>query len=185
MSAGAELPILEKGALFERLAQGRSADLTVITPNQRLSVSLARDFDSHQSARGLSRWESADVLPFTALVERCYDDALYSELAPGLPVLLSEAQEHALWEAIVRASEAGAPLLSVSGAARLAARAWLLVHEWRLASRLREFPSNDDPRIFSGWAWRYEGTTANEGSTDRARLPEIVSAHLAHAAIRK
>ena len=30
--------------------------------------------------KGRARWESADILPYAAFVERCYEDALYSEL---------------------------------------------------------------------------------------------------------
>ena len=185
MNAGAGLPTLKKSELFERLAQGRSAAVTVVTPNKRLSEALARDFDAHQRARSLSVWESADVLLFSTFVERCYEDALYSELASRLPVLLSGAQEQALWEAIIRASEEGKSLLSVRGAAKLAVDAWKVAHEWKLAPRLEEFPANDDPRIFSGWAWRYQGMTERDGQTEQARLPEILTEHLAHASIRK
>src|SRR5580765_5923204 len=139
MSAGAEWPVIEKDALFERLVL-RRAGVAVVTPNKRLSLALAREFDSRQGGRGLSCWESADILPLPAFVERCYEDALYSDLAPALPVLLTSSQERALWEAIIRASDAGAPLLSLGGAAQLAAKAWQLAHEWGLASRLDEFP---------------------------------------------
>ena len=107
MDPGAGLPILTKGELFERLAQGRATRLTVVTPNQRLAAALARDFDAHQIARGLASWESADVLPFSAFVERLYEDAMYSELATRLQILLSGAEEQALWEQAIAASESG------------------------------------------------------------------------------
>src|SRR5258708_7721650 len=136
MSAGAGLPILNKSELLERLAQGRSAAIAVVTPNRRLSAALIRDFDSHQIARGLASWESADVLPFSAFVERSYEDALYSELATQLPILLSAAEEQALWEEAIAASESGKALLSTPSAAELARGASQLAHEWKLALHL-------------------------------------------------
>src|SRR5512146_3503476 len=102
---------LSRQELFERLARGLAAKLTVVTPNRRLAQELAREFDQGQAEKGLAVWESADILPFSAFVERLYEDALYSELAPGLPLALSEAQELELWEAAIR--EDGAPLLAV------------------------------------------------------------------------
>jgi probable DNA repair protein len=185
MNTGTGLPIIEKSALFGRLERGHAAGLTVLTPNRRLAAALAREFDSHQSARGLASWESADVLPFAAFVERLYEDALYSELADRLPVLLSAAQERVLWEKVITAGEEGKALLSVPSAAALACEAWELAHAWKLMPRLQGFPMNDDARAFADWARRYEGITRREHNTDRARLPETVTAHLAHPAIRK
>jgi probable DNA repair protein len=185
MSAGAELPVIEKNALFERLAQGQVSRLTAITPNRRLSAALIRDYDAHQVARGLASWESADVLPFSALVERFYEDALYSDLAAGLPILLSGAEEQALWEEAIAASESGRDLLSGGSAAALAREAWQIAHEWKLAPLLRSHPANDDAKAFSEWAWRYEGIMQRDRHTDRARLPGILLPHLAHAALRR
>jgi len=184
MDPGAGLPILEKHRLFERFAQGHADKVTVVTPNQRLSASLARDFDSRQIARGLASWESADILPFSAFVERLYVDALYSELATRLPILLSGAEEQALWEQAIAASESGKALVSAPSAA-LARKAWQIAHEWNLAPRLKNHPANDDAKAFAEWAWRFEGMTQRDRCTDRARLPETITPHLSHAAIRK
>src|ERR1019366_8789176 len=111
---------LSKEQLFTRLARGLAGGVTVITPNQRLAQALAREFDSAQAAQGRSAWESADILPYSAFVERCYDDALYSGLAAGLPILLTPAQELALWEDIIRRSDAGDALLAIPETAALA-----------------------------------------------------------------
>jgi len=184
MNTGAGFPILKKSELFERLALGRVAGVTVVTPNQRLAMALARGFDALQASRGLVSWESADVLPFGAFVERLYADAMYSELANRLPVLLSAAQEQALWEEVIGASEAGKALLSAPSAAMEARAAWQIAHAWKLLPRLRGYPANDDAKAFADWAWRYEGITRRDHHIDRARLPEIAAPCLAHAAVR-
>ena len=138
-----------------------------------------------QVARGLVVWESPDIVPLGAFIERLYQDALYSEIARGLPLLLTPIQEQAIWEAVVAGSEAGSVLLSSNSAATLAREAWTLAHAWRLLPSLRDFFGNDDTRVFADWAWRYEGVTARDRQTERARLPEVLTPHLELAAIRK
>src|SRR3989304_3827633 len=185
MTSGAELPRILKSELLGRLAAGHAARTSVVTPNQRLAAALGRDFDAHQIASGLAAWEAADILPLAAFVERLYEDALYSELASRLPILLSGAQEQALWEDIVRGSEAGRALLSAPSAAALAREAWQLAHAWRLMTPLKCTPANDDAKAFADWAWRYEGITQRDRHCDRARLADVVAPHLAHGALRK
>ena len=80
MDPGAALPILRKSELFERLAQGRSAAVTVVTPNKRLSQALMLEFDAFQIGKALSVWEAPDILPFGAFVQRLYQDGLYADL---------------------------------------------------------------------------------------------------------
>ena len=185
MTSGAEFPRILKSELLGRLAAGHAARTSVVTPNLRLAAALGRDFDAHQIASGLAAWEAADILPLAAFVERLYEDALYSDLATRLPLLLTGAQEQALWEDIVRGSEAGAALLSAPSAAALAREAWQLAHAWRLMPQLKAYPANDDAKAFADWAWRYEGRTQRERHCDRARLADAVMPHLAHSALRK
>ncbi len=84
-----------KENLFARLAEGHAGRLTVVTPNRRLAQALAREFGAGQAAKGPKVWETADVLPLSAFVERLYEDALYSDLASRLPLLLTGAQARA------------------------------------------------------------------------------------------
>src|SRR5882672_3074023 len=87
MNAGAQSPILKKSELFERLALGRSAAVTVVTPNKRLSQALMLEFDAFQIEKALSIWEAPDILPFGAFVQRLYEDGLYADLSAALPRL--------------------------------------------------------------------------------------------------
>ncbi len=183
MSASRSYPEIDNEALFAGLAD--SSSVCVVTPNQRLSVALLRTFANRQSARGLHVWEAADILPLAAFIERLYRDAQYSELAPSLPMLLSSAQELTLWESVIAGSEAGSTLLAVPGTAQRARDAWTLAHAWKLLPSLKDFFGNDDTRVYADWAWRYQGITARDRQTERARLPEWVSGELAHQALRK
>ena len=160
---------LDKIDLFSRLAQGHAARITVVTPNVRLAQELAREFDQGQVAKGLSVWETADILPFSAFCQRFYEDALYSESADELPQLLTGAQEREIWESLL----AGSELLVLSQAARQCADAWRLAHAWRIDAVLGKFPGNEDAQAFAGWAREYARRCASGNFIDSARLPDF------------
>ena len=184
MSATTEFPSIAKAQVFAGLAEGLKAGATVVTPNRRLALALKREFDDAQAAAGLAAWDSADILPFSAFVERAYDDALYSDLAANLPLLLTSAQERALWEGIIRGSETGGALLAVPETARLVHEAWQLAQVWQLAPRLKDFPLNEDGKAFRDWAQRYEHITKRDGHTDDARLADLVAPLFGRAQVR-
>src|SRR5256885_12575357 len=58
--------------LFQRLAEGHAARITVVTPNRRLAQALTAEFDAFQIGKGLTVWEAPDILPFGAFVERLW-----------------------------------------------------------------------------------------------------------------
>ncbi len=180
---------LSKAQLFARLArgfdQGLAGGVTVVTPNRRLAQALAREFDAEQAAQGRTAWESADILPYSAFVERCFEDALYSELASDLPILLTPAQEHALWEDIIRRSDAGDALLAVQETAALAADAWRTAHAWRLLDTLRSGQLNEDAAAFRDWCAQYSLRCERDGHTDTALLSDLVAAQLDCKDMRK
>ena len=162
--------------LFERLAEGHAAGITVVTPNARLARALTRSFDDFQIARGLASWEAADILPFGAFVERLWEDALYGPVGEAsgerFPLLLTPAQEQHLWEAIL--AESG--LLAVTQAAAQCREAWRLVHQWRVRLPAGG-EANQDAAAFAAWAREYERRTG--GDVDSARLPDLMGRHLA------
>src|SRR2546421_5326011 len=164
MSAGAEWPVIEKSALFERLAQGRASGVTVVTPNKRLSQALMLEFDAFQIGKALSVWEAPDILPFGAFVQRLYEDGLYADLSAELPMLLTPAQEEELWKQVV----GGSGLLAVEGAAAKCRDAWNLVNLWRI----RPGAGNQDTEAFARWLTHYKKETEND--LDTPRLPDAL-----------
>jgi probable DNA repair protein len=157
------------------LVAGLKAGDTVVTPSKRLAITLRREFDRAQAARGIAAWASADILPISAFIERIYEDALYSAQAPHLPLLLTSAQEQLLWEETVAQSVIAPALLSLAETARLAREAWVLAHEWQLITRLGKFALNDDCKAFSAWSRHYENVTRRGHQIDRARLCTFVT----------
>jgi probable DNA repair protein len=168
MSAGAQLPFLKKSALFERLAQGRAAGITVVTPNQRLSQALMPEFDAFQIGKALSVWDAPDILPFGAFVQRLYEDGLTADLSAGLPMLLTPAQEEEVWRQVV----GGSDLLAVEAAAAKCREAWNLANLWRI----RAGAGNQDTEAFARWLAHYRKKTENE--LDTAQLPDALQRFL-------
>src|SRR5258705_5495871 len=168
MSAGPELQVIEKSALFERLARGRSAGVTVVTPNQRLSRALMLEFDAFQIGKALSVWEAPDILPFGAFVQRLYEDGLYADLSAELPMLLSPAQEEELWKQVV----GGSGLLAVEGAAAKCRDAWNLANVWRI----RPGAGNQDTEAFARGL--SQSKTKTENAPDPAGLPDALQRFL-------
>jgi len=167
------------------LAQRIEAGCAVVTPNRRLAAHLTREYDARQAAAGKSAWPTADILPFTAFVERTYRDALYAGDAARLPILLTPAQEQALWESTVRESDAGDVLLAIPETAAVAREAWRLAHAWRLTGRLGAFPLDDDGKAFRQWVRRYEAATRRARQTDSARIADVTAPLLARPDIRR
>jgi probable DNA repair protein len=177
--------VLSKAQLFARLARGLAGGVTVVTPNRRLAQALSREFDAAQAGQGLAAWESADILPCTAFVERCYEDALYSGLASGLPILLTPAQERASWEDIIRRSDAGEALLAIPETAALAADAWKTARAWRLLDSLRSGQLNEDAAAFRDWCAQYSLRCERQRHTDAASLSDLVAARVSGNEVRK
>src|SRR5438093_13665729 len=159
MDPGAALPILRKSELFERLAQSRSAAVTVVTPNKRLSQALTLEFDAFQVGKALSVWEAPDILPFGAFVQRLYEDGLYADRSAELPMLLTPAQEEEVWKQVV----GGSGLLAVEGAAAKCRDAWNLANLWRV----RPGAGNQDTEAFARWLTHYKKKTENDLDTPR------------------
>lgn len=183
MAAAAAFQVISHDEVFVRLAQVPTGTVSVVTPNQRLSVALQRAFDDLQAGQGKTLWESADILPWSGFLERAWHEALYADTA-SLPLPLSSAQAHAVWENLLRNSTAGESLLAVADAARLAHEAWQLSTVWRLAPRLNAAALNDDSRAFQEWAPHYERVLQRNGQMDVAQLADRLPALFASGCIR-
>src|SRR5438128_5666608 len=155
--------------LFQRLAEGHAARITVVTPNRRLAQALTAEFDAFQIGKGLAVWEAPDILPFGAFVERLWEDALYSELGDKLPLLLTPQQELLLWQEVIASSREGKDLLFTETAAAHCRDAWGLLHQWRIGAAR----GNEDHSAFSEWARQDQKETL--GDIDSARLPDLVA----------
>jgi probable DNA repair protein len=181
MSDTPQFPQVSLSEVFKRIDAGT----TVVTPNRRLALALKEKFDREQINRRMTAWYPADILPFTALIERIYHDALYTRQSSKLPLLLSTAQEQVLWESIIQSSRAGKTLLRISQTAQTVRVAWQLAHAWQLLHRLGDYYPNEDGRAFLDWITDYQGRTASAHRIDHARLCDLIAQHDSFLQVKK
>ncbi len=171
MSNFSQFPQISLDEVLKRI----NAGATVITQNRRLALALKEKFNSSQISQKMTVWHTADVLPFTALIERIYLDALYTPQAVQLPLLLSSLQEQALWESIIQSSEVGSTLLRVHQTAQLVREAWQLMHAWQLNFHREDFYLNEDVKTFLNWSEIYQNVTAHNHQIDHARVCDLLT----------
>ena len=137
--------------LFAALQRGA----TLATANARLARSMRREFNAAQLAAGKAAWPTPSILPWPAFVQQ-----LWARHAGGEAPVLTPIQEQALWESIVEASPESASLIQPQAAARLAAEAWRLVHEWHVPitgkKRLPAWEATAETLAFHGWAQQFQ-----------------------------
>lgn len=171
--------------VFKRLAIGLSAKTTVVTPNRRLALALKNQFDHFQVTQKLSAWESADILPFSAFIERVYEGALYSASQTRFPALLTATQVRALWESIIADSGVGKVLLAIPQTAKFAHEAWQLAHAWQLFPRLKDLPQDEESQVFQEWAQCFQRITKQAQQIDDALLCDFIIERYDNLQIKK
>ena len=131
-----------------------AAGATLVTANQRLARHLAAGYAAARQREGAVVWEAPDILPWPQWLERGWQDCL-GQLESDTPQpLLTDAQELALWEAVIRSADTE-PLLQVPAAARAAREAWQLLHAYRLRLPRADEARSEDVAAFTAWAERY------------------------------
>jgi len=152
----------------DRYTQG-----TVVTANARLSRQMRRDYDGERRRQGLHIWESPDILPRGAWLERMWQECAYRDPC-GTPVLLSALQEEALWEQAIAESSATDVLLDLPATVSAAAQAWSLMHAWEAPCQAGEFRGLHDPDAFLGWMQAVERKLQETGWITASQLPRAL-----------
>ena len=162
--------------MTEDLFRALELGATLATANARLARSVRQEFNARQLAAGLAAWPTPSILPWQAFIQQ-----LWSRHAGGEPPVLTPIQEQALWESIVEASPESASLIQPQAAARLAADAWRLVHEWRVPisgkKRLPAWEATAETGVFHGWAQQFQFHSRWLNRIDSAQQTEWLSNH--------
>lgn len=167
-------------SLPDSLLAALASGATVVTPNNRLARALAARFDSAQRRAGKMAWPAARVLPWNAWLATLWQDAAEADAVDVSWRLLSSAQSSYLWRRIVAARSP--ELIDRTGAARIAAEAWSLLHEWGTGGESWRGWANpsaaadDDTAAFAAWADRYHAALADAHAQDGAGLADRVAA---------
>ncbi len=151
--------------LLQLLAQG----YTLITPTSRLARYLRYQFDTMQIHAGKVAWETPDVIPWNAWLQRTWGNlAIQHNLDQ---VLLSSQQQQLIWQEIISKSAYAGQLLQPANTARQAMLAWQLCQQWGIAGFPDGVYISEDAFAFQQWARAYQQRCRDNHWFDDATLP--------------
>ncbi|MGI9292897.1 MAG: hypothetical protein ACR2PS_02860, partial [Pseudomonadales bacterium] len=124
----------------------------LLTPNQRLSMQLQREYDDAQLEKGRKTWRSPCITSVGVYLRALYQDFIAAGARPCADLwLLSDLQELQLWQRVVQQNFDGA-LLAPESAAREAMQAYRNLGLWNLDLAAKElkirFQLQDDTAFF-------------------------------------
>jgi ATP-dependent helicase/nuclease subunit B len=158
--------------LLDELDQGA----LLLLPNARAARDMRAAFDSRQRSRGLPAWEPPKALSWSQ-----WTNSLWSELIVGGKegrLLLNAAQEHTLWRKIIADDASQRSIGSVDSLAELAQSAWQLASDYDATSKLREFASSHDSRIFAAWSESFARQCAERNYVSASQLNAALLEHV-------
>jgi probable DNA repair protein len=155
---------------------------TVLTPTERLSRELTRQFGLAQRKRGATAWPTPDILPFDAFLRRLWREWLYTTASGAAPVLLNSLQERTVFEQAITECEREKPL-QIAATARAALKAWQLAHEWCVPLADSRFAASEDCEAFVRWSRAFDGRCRRENWLDSARLPGFLADRLSDGSL--
>ncbi len=162
------------GGADQELYAALAAGACVITANNRLARHLRLGYAHSLRAAGRLVWETPDVLPWQAFVQRSAEAARARGKSPPP---LTEAQEHWLWSELVTEYDPGFLCQDRAFAAQ-AADAWQLLADYALP--LPEAGGDRESEIFvalaQGFTRRLAALGRDDAAHDPARVTEAIGA---------
>jgi probable DNA repair protein len=156
--------------------QADALEPPVLCATRRLADALARDYARRRAAAGAQAWRAPDCQHWRAWLAECFQRYAAAEAVAGRmpPRLLAEPEALMLWRGVVEAASAQHPLLQTAQAARLAAEAWQLAHDYAIALPA-SVPDDEDAGAFDGWAQRFHGQLQSLQAVSGAELPGLLA----------
>lgn len=136
------------------LLKAITANVTILTPNRRLSATLHKLHQQQQLAERHTYWETPDILPVTSWLQRLWDH-YHSRTFYDKPLLLNSIQEQYLWEEVLSQTNQSIQLLQVSETAEQVRSAWNLLKQWNVDIEQPLFKTSEDYRAFYQWSTQF------------------------------
>ncbi len=137
--------------IFEKL----KPNTTIITPNRRLTANLTANFNAYQLAKDQRCWPTLDILPYQSWIQRLWDEMTIT-LMDRQPTILSNHQEHIIWENILQKSPKNDSLLQLSATAELVKSAWATLKQWQIDLAHPLLGMSEDSQAFQEWAYAFQ-----------------------------
>ncbi len=157
-------------ALFEELPKSA----TILTPNQRLSAYLRKQY---QESQNTFVFETPDILPIQAWLHRLYDIALTQAWCDK--ICLTTEQTLFLWEQIIQEYPPTQTLLSKAHqTAQLAHQAWDLLNAWQIPLSTLKNAHHPETELFLFWLEPFQAALKQHHWLTPAELPLYLSHRL-------
>ncbi len=150
---------------------------TIVTPTPLLAAVAAEQFSKSQLANGSETWQRPAIVSIGAWLTARWQEARYG--TPGVPTLLSAAQERLVWQRIIR--DTNPDLFDVNATALLAARAARLMREWLIPEEGEAWNHNEDAHHFQQWYRQFLLECGERGWVSRGDLWRLVPEWLVSA----
>lgn len=165
-----------------QMAQG----VTLVTGSARLARHLSWHADRQQAAGKSHAWPSADVLSWTAWLERLWRDSVIVDGVAGQFDLLTNPQSRYVWQKVVSqnlstelVSEQSSPV--VIG---LLMDAWRLSRSWDISlDSVARYAAGPDSDAFAQWGRKYETVCRQRQWIDTATVADLVLQDLGESRI--
>jgi len=141
----------------------------LLVPTRRLAFHLRDLLDAEAVRAGLRVWPTADVLTWPDLIERLFRRD--RDESPDPPRWLTPAASRLLWDATIRADADSLDLLSISGIASLAHRAWQRMHEYEIPLSALDAAPTAELAAFARWAATYRQRLDESSCVEIATAP--------------
>jgi len=133
-----EKQVITRTELLDALGGG----ISVITGNKRLASTTLQAFEQDAITKGQDAWLTPDILPWSAWLQRFWEDVVVTQVSSIPGMLLTSQQEQRIWEDIIVEAAKVQPLLEVAGTVRHVQKAWQLIHSWQLPLTQQGFHYN-------------------------------------------
>jgi ATP-dependent helicase/nuclease subunit B len=153
---------------------------TVITPTSFLAGVAREQFARERLKDGVETWERPTIYGLETWLVSCWQEARY--VSPGMPSLLSPAQERALWHGIVEHEHPH--LFDVAATVRLARAAASLLAEWHIPAEGELWNDHADALQFQHWNRLLRRKCRENGWIARSDLARLVPMWIAEGVIR-
>ena len=130
-----------KNKLLDLLAQGA----TVITPNNRLSASLLKEFFIYRNSKTVDK---PSCLPYNTSIINAYQQLIFLTPEQQHPTLLNEAQCQHLWRIIIKSDS---NITYSEGLLKAVMQAWKHCQQWQLDAENPTFNYTPQTKTFQIW----------------------------------
>ena len=144
---------------------------TAVCASSRLARRLQYRYAQSQISAGHDAWATPDILPWTAWLQRCWDEMTIKK--DRNLVLLRTEQQLYIWQKIIQRSSHARQLLQLPATARLALNAWNIMHEWQIPL-CPEGSLNEDAVAFRAWVKTYQQYIQDKGLIDTTAIPDLL-----------